>query len=216
LHAARSGTAATVLCILWIRKGGRMQKFRNPMLAGLGLIGVVLAAAAFSSAPQKHDDDEVRNRIRQGFAIAPVPLDLKGKNRALVGLGSYLVNGVGGCNDCHTNPPYAPGGDPFAGEPKQINTEGYLAGGMAFGPFVSRNLTPDEEGRPAGLTLEEFIEVIRTGEDEDHLPPHVPSEENDLLQVMPWPVYQGMTDRDLRAIYEYLSAIPSVEGGPEE
>jgi hypothetical protein len=87
---------------------------------------------------------------------------------------------------------------------------------MAFGPFVSRNLTPDEYGRPAGLTLEELIEVIRTGEDEDHLPPHVPSEENDLLQVMPWPVYQGMTDRDLRAIYEYLSAIPSLEGGPEE
>ncbi len=30
-----------------------------------------------------------------------------------------------------------------------------------------------------------------------------------LLQVMPWPVYGKMTDRDLIAIYEYLSAIPS-------
>ena len=27
---------------------------------------------------------------------------------------------------------------------------------------------------------------------------------------MPWPVYQAMTDRDLRAIYEYLLAIPAI------
>jgi len=26
---------------------------------------------------------------------------------------------------------------------------------------------------------------------------------------MPWPVYGKMTDRDLRAVYEFLSAIPS-------
>ena len=31
-----------------------------------------------------------------------------------------------------------------------------------------------------------------------------------LLQVMPWPVYQTISDDDLRAIYEYLSAIPPV------
>lgn len=36
----------------------------------------------------------------------------------------------------------------------------------------------------------------------------MPSEENDLLQVMPWPVFRHMTDREHRAIYEYLRAIP--------
>jgi len=35
-----------------------------------------------------------------------------------------------------------------------------------------------------------------------------------LLQVMPWPVYQDLTDRDLRAIYEYLRAIPHAEPVP--
>jgi hypothetical protein len=30
------------------------------------------------------------------------------KDFVFVGLGSYLVNAAGGCNDCHTNPPYAP------------------------------------------------------------------------------------------------------------
>ena len=114
---------------------------------------------------------------------------------------------LGGCNDCHTNPPYAAGGDPFAGEPEQINIPCYLSGGTTFGPFTSRNLTPDSNGLPAGLTLEEFIHVLRTGEDTTS--PFNPPFDGGLLQVMPWPVYGKMTDRDLKAIYEYLSAIPS-------
>ncbi|MGE3513150.1 MAG: cytochrome C [Vicinamibacterales bacterium] len=161
------------------------------------------------------DDDGEQARIRRGFKIAPVLLNLRGKDRDLVGLGSYLVNAVGGCNDCHTNPPYAQGGNPHLGEPKVINGPHYLAGGAAFGPFISRNITPDPStGRPAGLTLREFIEVMRTGVDPATAPPHVPSATNDLLQVMPWPVYQDMTTRDLRAIYEYLRAIPHAEPAP--
>jgi hypothetical protein len=143
--------------------------------------------------------------IQRGFEIAPVPLNLQGKNRALVGLGSYIVN-TGGCNDCHTNPSYAPGGDPFAGEPEQINVPCYLSGGMDFGPFRSRNLTPDSQGRPAGLTYAEFLHVLRTGEDTTS--PFDPPFDGGLLQVMPWPVFGKKTDRDIMAIYEYLKAIP--------
>lgn len=152
-------------------------------------------------------------RIARGFEIAPVPLNLDGKNRQLVGLGSYIVNGQGGCNDCHTNPPFLPGGDPFLGQPTRVNAARYLAGGMAFGPFVSRNLTPRANGRPAGLTFEQFRQVMRRGIDFRRRPPHVPSETHDLLQVMPWPVYRHMRRADLRAIYEYLSAIPSIPPG---
>jgi hypothetical protein len=32
--------------------------------------------------------------------------------------------------------------------------------------------------------------------------------ENDLLQIMPWPVFSKMTDREKEAIYEYLRSIP--------
>lgn len=154
-------------------------------------------------------DDISESVIKRGFEIVPegLQLNLRGKNRALVGLGSYNVNAPGGCNDCHTNPPYAPGGDPFAGEPEQINVPCYLSGGTAFGPFTSRNLTPDANGLPAGLTLEEFLHVLRTGEDTTS--PFNPPFDGGLLQVMPWPVYGKMTDRDLKAIYEFLSAIPS-------
>jgi hypothetical protein len=157
------------------------------------------------------------DRIVRGFEIAPVPLNLRGKDIALVGLGSYNVNAMGGCNDCHTAPPYAAGGDPFLAEPKEVNAARYLAGGVPFGPPgdpdtpVSRNLTPRAStGLPAGLTWEEFRRTIRTGVDLKGRRPFVPSEAHDMLQVMPWPVYQDMTNRDLRAIYEYLRAIPSL------
>jgi hypothetical protein len=161
------------------------------------------------------------DRIVRGYLITPVPLDLRGKDPVLVGLGSYNINAKGGCHDCHTAPPYAPGGDPFAGEPKRLNAARYLAGGVPFGPPgdpntpVSRNLTPRAStGLPAGLTWDQFRRTMRTGADLKHRPPFAPSETNDLLQVMPWPVYQDMTERDLRAIYEYLRAIPSLPSTP--
>jgi hypothetical protein len=171
-------------------------------------LGVAVWVTVFTLAATAKDDDKRDGsegndeaRIEQGFAIAPVHLNLRGKNRALVGLGSYLVNAVGGCVDCHTNPTYAHGGDPFLGQPKQVNTAHYLAGGAQFGPFTSRNITP---GRGLPETFSEFFQIIRTGTDFDHLHPQF----GPLLQVMPWPVYQSMNRGDIRAIYEYLRSIP--------
>jgi hypothetical protein len=159
--------------------------------------------------------DDAESKIQRGFAIAPVTLNLSGKNRALVGLGSYIVNAVGDCNGCHAGAAgeYAEGGDPFRGQPKVVNKAAYLAGGAPlFGPvFVPRNLTPDKSGKPAGgASLEEFVGIMRTGVDPDHAHPQF----GPYLQVMPWPTFQEMTDRDLAAIYEYLSAIPCIEGDP--
>jgi len=134
------------------------------------------------------------SQVRRGYEIAPVPLKLSGLNPALVGLGSYIVNAQGGCNDCHTNPSYAPGGNPFNGQEEMINQAGYLAGGAQFGPFTSRNLTPRAPGaRPAGLTLDQFIEVMHDGTDFKNRHPQI----SPLLQVMPWPVYGKMSDREI-------------------
>ena len=172
----------------------RSRSIAAALAAGIGLMLVPVAGAIAA-------DDQ--SQIKRGYEINPVPLDLKGKNRALVGLGSYIVNS-GGCNDCHTNPSYAPGGNPFLGQPEQVNTAGFLAGGQQFGPFTSANITPDALGRPAGLTLQQFITTMRTG----HNPLDPPGV---LLQVMPWPAFGKKTDHDLAAIYEYLRAIPSIE-----
>jgi len=173
------------------------------------IIPFVLAGLAFTlvtaSEGQRPAQDPEMARIIRGLQIAPVRLSRRGLDRAQVGLGSYIVNAQGGCNDCHTNPSYAPGGDPYQGEPKKINAAHYLAGGAQFGPFTSPNITPDSHGLPAGLTFQEFKAVMRTG--------HDPDEPGEILQVMPWPVYGEMTDHDLRAVYEFLRAIPHAEPG---
>lgn len=169
---------------------------------------VVLGALALLFTASVRADDGSSSRIKRGYEIVPkgVTLDLRGKNRALVGLGSYFVN-TEGCNDCHTHPEFAPGGNPFLGEPEQINSTVYLSGGRQFGPFTSANITPDSKGLPAGLTLEEFISFLRTGHN-----PHDPP--GSIVQVMPWPVYGKKTDKDLTAIYEYLRSIPSLPDNP--
>ena len=173
----------------------------------LCVLGVSAAAppAGGQAVEKASSGNPELDRILTGFRIAPVPLIKKGRDKNLLGLGSYIVNAQSGCNDCHTNPPYAPGGDPYLGEPKRINTEHYLAGGVSFGPFTSDNITPDADGKPAGLSLGEFKTLLRTG--------HDPDDPDEILQVMPWPVFGDMTDRDLNAIYEYLRSIPHAEPG---
>jgi hypothetical protein len=187
------------------------------------------------------DDDSSESKekreIRIGLSIAPVPLNLKGKNKEMVGLGSYIVNAQADCNGCHSAGPateYAHGGNPYFGQqPDTVNPDTYLAGGRNFGALItgsaiiiSRNLTPDKTGRPeGGRTFDEFLKIMRTGVDLDHQHPTClgapsadcipPPFDGSLLQVMAWPIYKNMTDRDLRAIYEYLSAIPCNAGPPK-
>ncbi|MGJ7915729.1 hypothetical protein ACI48D_09670 [Massilia sp. LXY-6] len=154
--------------------------------------------------------DDGDSRVQRGREIVPpgVVLNLQGKQRGMVWLGSYIVN-TSGCVDCHTHPSYSPGGDPFKGQPERINAEQYMSGGRMFGPAITAaNLTPDNAGRPAGLTRDEFVQTLRTGHN-----PHDPA--GQILQVMPWPTFGKMTTRDLYAVYEYLRAIPSLPDNPK-
>lgn len=183
------------------------------LAAGVVLGGVLISGSQAQGPPGKVSLPEVvpnnadEAKVRRGLEIAPLPLNLRGRNRALVGYGSYIVNAQGDCNGCHTVDfePYLPGGNPFFGEPEQIDPDKYLVGGSFFGPFRSRNLRPRADtGLPAGYTFEEFLHVMRTGEDLKNLHPEI----SPLLQVMPWPSFRNMTDRDILAIYEYLRALP--------
>jgi len=215
------------------------RKLIKPAATVTGLAAILLAGMLSSSSRVKAiDDDDERNesKIQRGFDIAPVRLNLEGKNHELVGLGSYLVN-TGFCNECQSAGPaikqFLPGGNPYFGEPKAIDPATYLGGGRDFGALVpgsahivSRNLTPDKTGLPeGGRTFSEFVQIMRTGVDLDNLHPTCPPGvvntgcipapfRGDLLQVMPWPAVKDLTNHDLRAIYEYLSAIPCVAGPP--
>ncbi|HTS28407.1 MAG TPA: hypothetical protein VMH81_21185 [Bryobacteraceae bacterium] len=212
-------------------------------LAFVGLMGMLIGSPR--SRADNNDNDSDDAKVQEGLAISPVPLNLAGKDRDLVGLGSYIVNAQAICNDCHalfpppptgvsaeytpTGNPYlllAPAG-PFSGR-IQVNPATYLGGGNDFGPFgpgidiVSRNLTPDRTGQPeGGHSLSDFMTIMRTGADLDHLHPTcsasrttncLPAPLNgNVLQVMPWPIFRNMSDHELQAIYEFLSAIPCID-----
>jgi hypothetical protein len=214
------------------------------MRPAAGLIAIILAGMLGSPSARAQGSVDTP-RILQGFAIAPVPLNMGTLDPNLVGLGSYLVNAIGDCNGCHTSggPPnfnYAAGGNPYFGQRTQVDPTVYLSGGMDFGPvgppnnpgpdIIARNLTPDKTGLPeGGHTLSEFMQIMRSGIDFDHLHPTCtstsptptpancipPPVRGDLLQVMPWPTFSNLSDSDLLAIYTYLSAIPCLAGSTD-
>jgi hypothetical protein len=108
--------------------------------ATVSLVGAALAVTLTRSpAVHAQDWDEDGSLIKIGFEIAPVPLNLEGKSRDLVGLGSFIVNAQGDCNGCHTagGPPnfnYANGGNPYLLNqgPTKTDLTTYLAGGTDF------------------------------------------------------------------------------------
>ena len=70
---------------------------------------VALFAASVFALPTSGIADSTisPSDVQQGIAISPIPFDklnLQNRPRALVALGSYLVNGVGDCVGCHTFP----------------------------------------------------------------------------------------------------------------
>ena len=203
------------------------------------LLGTVLAAPRVQAEDDEQGSSD-KSRIEVGLQIAPVHLRYAKHERKLVGLGSYLVNAVIGCNGCHSAGPateFAAGHNPFQRlgpftPPKIENPVTYLGGGRDFGQIgpitsstvpphiVSRNLTPDSTGVPVG-GFGEFFDSVRNGIDPDHLHPNCngttitsncfnPPFNGNLLQVMPWPNLQDLTEQDLHAIYTYLTAIPCV------
>jgi hypothetical protein len=211
-------------------------------LATVAALAVVVGVGSLMEmARAQADEDQQPFRVRRGLEIAPVPLNLRGKDRDLVGLGSYLVNAVGSCNMCHsagTATEYTASGNPYfkGNEPTVVNQATYLGGGRVFAaqvagatpPIVSRNLTPDKTGRPVGgRTFEEFRLILQTGADLDLVHPNCSDPtviasstcfpvkypyDGDKLQVMPWPELHHLSEHDMRAIYEYLKAIPCVAG----
>src|SRR5262245_41529127 len=90
---------------------------RAPAVTTGFLAVLLLITVGNSSSAADRDDkkDAISNSVvQQGFAASPIPfekLNLAGKDRAAVALGSYLVNGVGDCVGCHTFPRFLrPGG----------------------------------------------------------------------------------------------------------
>ena len=118
-----------------------------------------------------------------------------------VAYGKYLVN-ASACIECHTQ--LTPQG--------VINPELAFSGGRSF-PFpdgsvvTSSNITPDADTGIGNWTEEAFVQRFKQYADSAYVNPKIaPGEFNSL---MPWMMYSGMKESDLKAIYAYLMSLPA-------
>jgi hypothetical protein len=148
------------------------------------------------------------NNVLRGLAISPLNDDavvtsLTPEQQALYGRGSYIVNGPGLCNECHT-----PGGRNQDGT---VRTAKFLAGGQAFAvppplqPILgqvrtmSANLTGADFGFSQPFTV--FLNTWLAGVSFTSDPPHP------LGFPMPFDTFRNMTNEDKEAVYVYFATI---------
>ena len=113
--------------------------------------------------------------------------------------GKYLVEVLGACGNCHT--PKGPAGE-LPGK--------HMAGGFsineAFGVAISPNITPDRETGIGSWTDVEIVRAIREGKRRDG---------RTLGPPMPYGLYRGLSDTDVKAIVAYLRTLPPIKHRPE-
>jgi mono/diheme cytochrome c family protein len=113
--------------------------------------------------------------------------------------GKYLVEVIGACGNCHT--PKGPAGE-LPGK--------HMAGGFrieeSFGVAISPNITSDRETGIGGWSDVEVIRAIREGKGRDG---------RTLGPPMPYGLYRGMSDTDVKAIVAYLRTLPPIKNRVE-
>lgn len=97
--------------------------------------------------------------------------------------GEVLIGACIGCHGDGLSGGKIPGGDPSWPEP--------------------RNITQHESGI-AGWSFEDFNRAMREGKRPDGA---------EINPLMPWQAYAGMTDDDIRALWEYLQTVPPKAAG---
>ncbi|WP_439880001.1 c-type cytochrome [Pontibacter sp. MBLB2868] len=111
--------------------------------------------------------------------------------------GKYLLT-IASCSDCHT--PQEKGA-PIAGK--------NFAGGMEFqfpngSVLRSANITPDKQNGIGAWSEDDFVHRFKSFSNPEM------AQKVDMKAmntVMPWTMYAGMKEKDLRAIYKYLRTV---------
>ncbi|AOW11326.1 c-type cytochrome [Flavobacterium gilvum] len=122
------------------------------------------------------------------------------KNNA-VAYGAYLVNAAS-CIMCHTQQEK---GEAIAGME--------FAGGFEFpiitgGTVRSANITQDKITGIGKWTEADFVKRFKSYTDSTYVPNKI--EKGNFNTVMPWTMYGGMNEQDLKAIFAYLKTIKPI------
>jgi mono/diheme cytochrome c family protein len=115
--------------------------------------------------------------------------------------GTYLVNGILGCGNCHT---------PKDAHGKPISAKELAGGGLTIATpgftATASNITPDRETGIGSWSDADIKRALTEG----IRPSHVPLANAKLAPVMPVAYYKALTPSDLDAVVTYLRALPPV------
>lgn len=114
-------------------------------------------------------------------------------NKEQIARGQYIFAMAGGCA-CHT-------------EPKGVHNAGARAFPIPLGTVYSTNLTPDKETGLGDWNDQQFMDAMTKGLRKDA---------SRLLPVMPYTLYSGMAQEDLRALLAYLRSLKPVKKATPE
>src|SRR5215831_6330437 len=113
--------------------------------------------------------------------------------------GKYLVKGVVGCLDCHSEHDTTQDGTP----PKA----GREGAGVLFlqdpslGKLYASNITPDNETGIGNWTDDQIARAVREG---------IGGDGRALFPIMPYRNFRNMSDEDLAAVIVYMRSIPAI------
>lgn len=113
--------------------------------------------------------------------------------------GKYLVQGLLGCEDCHTQADWTQHGAPKAWNMELAGQPFPLSGFP--GSVVTPNLTPDAETGSGKWTDDQIARAIREG---------IKHDGTTLFPIMPYSQYRDLSDEDLASVVVYLRSLPPV------
>lgn len=167
-----------------------MKKLGRILLYSLSALIVVLAiAVTFTIGWRPFVGPRARATTDRTFERTPERL----------ARGKYLVQGLLGCESCHTPADWTQHGAP--------RVAGMELAGQRFplpgfpGTLVAPNLTPDTETGSANWSDDQIARAIREG---------VKHDGTTLFPIMPYSEYRRLSDEDLASVVVYLRSLTPV------
>ncbi|GAL85136.1 cytochrome C [Sporocytophaga myxococcoides] len=119
-----------------------------------------------------------------------------------IAYGKYIYTAAA-CTDCHTK-------QDNGSKIKGMEDAGGFEFPLPYGGTVrSANITPDKETGIGNWTEEQFVKRFKAYSDSAARNMNV--QEGRFNTTMPWTMYAGMKEGDLKALYAYLKTIPPVK-----
>ncbi|MDZ7692186.1 MAG: c-type cytochrome [Balneolaceae bacterium] len=166
------------------------------------IIAYLRTLAPIEQSHPPSDPDFPMNLIMRTIPQQANPMERPSKSDT-VAYGKYLTT-IAGCVECHT--------PKVQGAP---DMDRFLAGGFEFslpgyGTVTSSNITPHDATGIGTWTEQRFVNRFKQYDTLSYEQVReVPK--NEFNTVMPWTMYAGMTEEDLKAIYAYLKTVESVQ-----